>query len=53
MELVVISIFSGAVIPMAIFMMKQISDLKKEIARLCERMTKEETKSQIYHNDNK
>lgn len=33
----------------SIFITKQINDIKKEIAKLCERMAREETKSQVYH----
>lgn len=33
----------------SIFIMKQIADIKKAIAKLCERIAKEETKSDIYH----
>ncbi len=43
--IIVISVF----IPTQLFMMKQVSDLKKQIAKLCERITKEETKNDIYH----
>ena len=33
----------------SIFIIKQINDIKKEIAKLCERIAREETKSQVYH----
>ncbi len=32
-----------------LFFTKQMTDMKKEIAKLCERMAREETKSDIYH----
>ncbi len=32
-----------------LFFTKQILEIRKEIAKLCERMTREETKSDIYH----
>ena len=31
------------------FIRDQLAEIKKELARLCERMGKEETKSHIYH----
>ena len=36
-----------------LFIMKQLTDLKKELAKICERMTREETKSDIYHSSDK
>ena len=32
-----------------LFFTKQILEMRKEIAKLCERMAREETKSAIYH----
>lgn len=32
-----------------LFFTKQILEIRKEIAKLCERMAREETKSDIYH----
>lgn len=39
------------IIPFNLFMMKQITDIKKTMANICERLAREETKSQIYHTD--
>lgn len=50
MILSVIAVMVSIVLPLNLFFMKQISEIKKTLASLCERITKEETKSSIYHN---
>ena len=39
----------SVIIPFNLFLMKQVTDIKKTLAKLCERITREETKSKIYH----
>jgi len=49
----IIIAFAGFMMPVLggilLFLMKQISELKKSIASLCERIAKEETRSKIFH----
>ena len=47
--LALIAIMVSIVLPLNLFFMKQISEIKKTLADLCERISKEETKSDIYH----
>ena len=45
----ILAIVTSIIIPVNLFLMKQITDIKKSLSSLCERITKEETKSDIYH----
>ena len=45
----VILLALSLIIPFNLFVMKQITDIKKTMASICERLAREETKSKIYH----
>jgi hypothetical protein len=45
----ILAIVTSIIIPVNLFLMKQITDIKKSLSSLCERIAKEETKSDIYH----
>jgi|SaaInlV_130m_DNA_3_1039695.scaffolds.fasta_scaffold192003_2 hypothetical protein len=47
----VILLALSLIIPFNLFIMKQITDIKKTMANICERLAREETKSQIYHTE--
>jgi thiamine phosphate synthase YjbQ (UPF0047 family) len=45
----ILGIFSPIMTAGLLFLMKQMTEIKRDMAKLCERMAKEETKSDIYH----
>ena len=49
MVLVLFGMITSVVVTIGVYLLKQIMALKNDIAAICERLAKEETKSAIYH----